>query len=485
MIITTEPYQHQIEALQQAWSKTGFAYFLEMGTGKSKIIVDEIVNLIELNLIKCAVIVAPNNVHINWESELIKHGPPNYDKWTIQIWRSGIALEKKEAETIRILESDKVLVFLMNIEALSSVGGKNYLKRILLAPKLRGGIYMAVDESHKIKNQGAQRTKAIIELSNYVKFRRIATGTEAEEGIEGLYSQFKFLDQNIIGLRSYTAFKNMYCIEDQKQIRSGQIFRQIVGYRNEEMLASKIAPFAYQKRKKDCLDLPDKVYVTHEISMTKEQERIYSKLQEQLLYELKTGELVDATMAITNMIRLQQVLCGHINTSDDPRATEIIPSNRANFVSELVEDASGKVIIFCRFIMDVQLIVSELASNHIRGIGVSSRDDGSNRLLNIDKWRQEKDYKALVITVASGGTGLTLNEASTTIFYSNTWSSTDRIQAEDRNHRIGQESKVTYHDIIVPKTIDHRLLAELKKKQVKSQWFRSLTEIQKFMTDPI
>jgi SNF2 family DNA or RNA helicase len=370
----------------------------------------------------------------------------------------------------------------MNIEALSVGGGKDYVKRILLARRMT---YMAVDESHKIKNPTAQRTKAIMELGAYAKIRRIATGTEAEEGLEGLYSQFKFLNENIIGLRSYTAFKNMFCIEDRRQVASGQIFKQIVGYRNEELLASRIAPFAYQKRKKDCLDLPDKVYVTHEIAMTKEQEHIYNKLQQELLYELKTGELVDATMAITKMMRLQQVLCGHVNTSDDPRATEIIPSHRADFVSELVEDASGKVIIFCRFIMDVNLIVSELANANIRAIGVSSGSDGPNRFLNIDKWRQEKDCKALVITVASGGTGLTLNEASTTIFYSNTWSSTDRIQAEDRNHRIGQENKVTYHDIIVPKTIDHRLLNELKNKQTKSQWFRSLTDIQRFLTDPI
>jgi SNF2 family DNA or RNA helicase len=475
-------YKHQEEAIQEANYRTGFAYFMEMGVGKSAIIVHEVVNLIERQEINCVVIIAPNNVHINWKAEFLKHGPPNYDKWGIQVWRSGMSIEKKEAETKAILESGKVLVFLMNIEALSSEGGKNYLKRILLARRMT---YMAIDESHKIKNPTAQRTKAIIELANFTKIRRIATGTEAEEGIQGLYSQFRFLDINIIGLRSYTAFKSMYCIEDQRQIKSGQIFRQIVGYRNEEMLASRIAPFAYQKRKKDCLDLPDKVYVTNEIDMTKEQAHIYNKLQQELLYELKTGQLVDATMAITKMIRLQQVLCGHVNTSDDPKATEIIPSNRASLVAEIVENASSKVIIFCRFIMDVNLIISELATKRIRAVGVSSRIEGSQRLTEIERWRQEPECKALVITVASGGTGLTLNEASTTIFYSNVWSSTDRIQAEDRNHRIGQENKVTYHDIIVPRTIDHRLLLALKSKQMKSQYFRSIIDIQRFLTEDI
>jgi len=482
MIMTTKPYDHQIEALTKAWGKKGYAYYLEQGTGKSKIIIDEVVNLIERDLIDCAVIIAPNNVHVNWKMEFIKHMPINYDRVAIQIWRSNIPLKKREEETSAIIASGKVLIFLMNIEALSSDGGKNYLKRILLA---RRRTYMAVDESHKIKTPGAQRTKAIIELGNYTIIRRIATGTEAEEGLEGLWSQFKFLDQNIIGLRSFTAFKSMYCIENQQQKASGQIFRQIVGYRNKDILASRIAPFTYQKRKKDCLDLPDKVYVTHEIDLTKEQSKIYNQLQEELIYQLRTGEIVDATMAITKMMRLQQVLCGHVNTSDDPKATEIIPSNRTSFVSELVEEASGKCIVFCRFIMDVQLVVSGLADIGIRSIGVSSRVEGANRMLEIDRWRQEPNCKALVITIASGGTGLTLNEASTTIFYSNNWSGTDRVQAEDRNHRIGQENKVTYHDIIVPNCVDHRLLSVLKNKKHSATQFRNITEIQRFLTETI
>ena len=475
-------YNHQIEAIEHAQGKKGFAYFLEQGTGKSAIIVHEIVDLIECQTIDCAVIIAPNNVHVNWKNEFIKHGPEDYEKWGIQIWRSGGILKKKEEETSAIMSAGKVLIFLINIEALSSENGKNYLKRILLA---RRRTYMAVDESHKIKTPGAQRTKAIIELGNYTIIRRIATGTEAEEGLEGLWSQYKFLDQNIIGVRSFTAFRSMYCIENQQQLASGQIFRQIVGYRNQDVLASKIAPYTYQKRKKDCLDLPDKVYVTHEIDMTKEQDKIYNQLQQELIYQLQTGEIVDATMAVTKLIRLQQVLCGHVNTSNDPKTTELIPSNRADFVVEIVDEASSKCIIFCRFIMDVDIVVTALSQKGIRAVGVSSRIEGAERMCEIDRWRQEKDCKALVITIASGGTGLTLNEASTTIFYSNAWSSTDRLQAEDRNHRIGQEQKVTYHDIIVPRTIDHRLLFVLKKKQSVSNNFRSIVDIQRFLTDEI
>jgi SNF2 family DNA or RNA helicase len=469
LVMTTEPYAHQLEALQLAWGKPGFAFFMEMGVGKSKIIIDEIVNLIERQLINAVIIVAPNNVHVNWKTELEKHGPKDYDKWAIQIWRSSQNKEKREKETIDILQSGKCLVFLINIEALSATSGMLYLKRILSA---RRKTYMVIDESHKIKNGTTNRAKSCIELGKLAYIRRIATGTEAEEGLENLYSQFRFLDQKIIGMNSFTAFKHMYCIENQNQLASGQIYRQIVGYKNQTLLAERIAPYTYQKRKKDCLDLPDKVYVRHEIELTKEQKSIYNQLETELIYELKSGAIVDATLAITKMIRLQQILCGHVNNSANPKITEEIPSNRANFVSEIVEQASGKCIVFCRFIKDVELVVTALVKNDIRAVGVSSLVEGPNRVLAIDHWRSDPECKALVITIATGGVGLTLNEATTTIFYSNSWSSTDRLQAEDRNHRIGQSSKVTYFDLYTPGHIDQKLLNALAEKRNLADEFR-------------
>jgi len=265
----------------------------------------------------------------------------------------------------------------------------------------------------------------------------------------------------------------------------GYEFREIIGYQNKDILANRIAPYVYQKRKKDCLDLPDKVYVTHEIDMTKEQERIYNQLEEELLLVLENGELVDATEAMTRIMRLQQVLCGHINSSNNPNASEFIPSNRADLASEIVQEDSGKTLIFCRFIKDVELVVTNLAKNNIGSIGLSSMVNIRNRMSEIDRWRQEDHLKALVMTTATGGVGLTLNEANNVIFYSNSWSGTDRKQAEDRCHRIGQTEKVTYHDIIVRKSIDHKLLRALRSKDQQSIEFRNLIDIVRFLKEDI
>jgi SNF2 family DNA or RNA helicase len=456
LVYTTTPYQHQQEALEKAWGNTGFAYFLEQGTGKSKIVVDETVNLIERGLINCVIILAPNGVHENWVQQFELHGPKNYDKWYIQVFRSKNKGEKQEQLTRDIINSGKVLVFLMNIEALSHKKGQDYLYRILRA---RRHSYVCVDESHKIKTPSATRTKAAIKLGELAKYRRITTGTEAEEGIHNLFAQFKFLDWKIIGHKFITSFRNMYCV------MGGFENREIIGFQNKEILAASIAPFAYNKRKRDCLDLPDKVYVKHRIAMTPEQEDMYDRLEEDLLLELDNGDVVDATMAITRIMRLQQVLCGHITD-------QTILSNRANYVVELVEQASSKCIVFCRFIKDVSLVTTALASYGIGSIGIVGGTD--NMLEQVNSWRNGSHIKALVITVQTGGLGLTLNEANTMIFYSNTYSSTDRLQAEDRAHRIGQTNKVTIHDIVVRGKIDDIILRVLKNKANLAERFREL-----------
>lgn len=463
LVYTTTPYEHQREALEIAWGQPNFAYFLEMGTGKSKIVVDETINLIERDLINCVVVVAPNGVHEAWADQYELHGAFNRSKYEIQIYKAKKTdKQRKDQEQVTrdIINSGKVLVFLINIEALSLPSGQNYVGKILRA---RNKTYLVVDESHKIKSGAASRTKFLTKVGVFARYRRIATGTEAQEGLEDLYSQFRFMDWQIIGHKYFTSFRGMYCV------MGGFEQRNIVGYINREHLAAQIAPYTYQKRKHECLDLPDKVYVEHHVEMTPEQSDMYDKLENELLVELDDNTLVDTTMMLTRLIRLQQVLCGHLSSEE---SKVYFPNNRAPYVCDLVESASGKVIVFCRFVADTYIVAKELVKNGMGCIIVTGETD--KRLEAINTWRNDPNIRVLAITTQTGGTGLTLNEASTTIFYSNHWSSTDRLQAEDRNHRIGQEQKVTYHDITVRGKIDARILKALKAKKTFAEDFRSL-----------
>jgi SNF2 family DNA or RNA helicase len=461
---TTQPYSHQEEALTLAWGNPAFAFFLEQGTGKSKIVIDETVNLIKRGLINCVVILAPNQVHENWKEQFELHGPPNFDRWTIQVYKAQStpkARDRQEQLTRNIIKSGKVLVFLMNIESLSHKYASDYLYRVLRA---RNATYMCIDESHKIKSNSAIRTKTAITLGQYAKYRRIATGTEAEEGIHNLFTQMKFLDWHIIGFKFYTPFKNMYCI------MGGYENRQIVGFQNQPLLAAKIAPYIYQKRKKDCLDLPEKLYVTHHIDMTPEQETLYNRLEDELLIEFEDGKLLDVTMVLSRLVKLQEILCGHLHVEG---TVKTIPSNRAMLVSELV-DGAKKSIVFCRFVMDVSLVVKQLENDDIGAIGITG--ETNNRLDFINSWRKSDKLKALVMTGSTGGTGLTLNESNNMIFYSNSWSATDRLQSEDRIHRIGQTEKCTYHDITVKGKVDHMILKALRSKSNLADKFRKMMD---------
>jgi SNF2 family DNA or RNA helicase len=466
LIYTTHPYLHQSEALEVAFDKPNFAYFLEQGTGKSKIVVDEIVNLIERKKITLAVIVAPNLVHINWVEQFETHGPPNYKKWEIQVFKSGVPLVTQEAETRRIINSGKVLVFLINVEAFSYQKAPDYLLRLL---RSRHQSYICIDESHKIKSPGARRTKQLVSLGRMAMYRRIATGTEAAEGIEDIFSQFNFLRRGLCGHNTMASFKAMHCI------MGGFESRQILGYRYQQILADTIAPFIYAKRKHECLDLPDKVYVTHHIEMTGEQKVLYDRLRDDLMLLFEDEATIDATLAITRIMRLQQILCGHLTVEKDGHDEHrLVKSTRANFVAELVDEHYGKSIVFTRFVRDVELVKNALDGLGIMCIPITGSISPGSRMELINMWRKQREYRALVMTIATGGTGLTLNEANNVIYYSNDWSSTNRIQSEDRCHRIGQTSKVTYHDIVVKKSVDEVILRALKNKVDAATYFREL-----------
>ena len=457
-IYTTEPYHHQQEGLEKMFGREAFALFCEMGTGKSKMIVDEIVNLIEMKEINCAIVLAPNGVHANWKEQFEIHAANN-NKIFIQVYKAQPTpahRERQENVTRQIIQSGRVLILLVNIESLSYDYGTNYLLRVLRA---RRATYLVVDESHKIKTPGARRTKMVTKLGALAKYRRIATGTEAEEGIHNLFAQFRFLDWNIIGFKFYTPFKNMYCN------MGGFEQREILSYKNQSLLAAKIAPYVYQKRKAECLDLPEKIYTVHHIDLTQEQNTLYEQLKEELLTEVD-GSIIDTTQVLARMTKLQQVLCGHIHYEDKVKELD---SNRARYVAELIEGAH-KSIVFCRFIMDVELVVKQLAKLGIASIAITG--DTKNRLDQIHSWREDPEIRALVMTTDTGGTGLTLVESSNIIFYSNSFSATNRKQAEDRIHRIGQTKNCTYHDIVVKGKLDSMILKALRDKRNLADEFR-------------
>jgi SNF2 family DNA or RNA helicase len=240
-------------------------------------------------------------------------------------------------------------------------------------------------------------------------------------------------------------------------------FQQIVGYRNLDELSSRLETFSYRVTKEEALDLPDKIYTTREVSLTDDQHRHYMSLKEAAIAVLEDGELVSAPAVMTQLLRLQQVLCGHL-MSDDGELVEI-PTNRLPALLETIEEMDGKVIIWSRFRYDIVAIVATLAKKYGADSVVSYFGDTSDedRQTAVRRFQFE-DARFFVANPQTAGYGLTLTAATNVIYYANDFNLETRIQSEDRAHRIGQKKSVTYVDLVTRNSIDEHIVRTLRAK---------------------
>jgi SNF2 family DNA or RNA helicase len=249
-------------------------------------------------------------------------------------------------------------------------------------------------------------------------------------------------------------------------------YEEIVEFRHLDELTAKIDPVSFRVTKEECLDLPEKIYQEVEIPLSVDQDRIYKELQNDLKLELESGELITAPMALTRMIKLQQILGGFIN--DEFGETHSIPGDNSKLDALVydLEDVSENtsVIIWARFRKEVESIHAKLSD--VYGAGSCGTYYGGTS--QSDRSRLIEDFQAgqtrfFVGNAQSAGLGLTLTKASLVYYFSNDFSLENRLQSEDRCHRIGQKNNVVYKDLISVKrtggrTIDRHVLTTLKNK---------------------
>ena len=274
-VYKTKPYEHQHKVLEESWSTTEFALFLEMGCGKSKILIDNIAILYNQGKIDSALIVAPKGVYDNWVSGEIPDHLPDYIQVKVVKWSPA---ETKKNQTLRESALDHTLdltILVMNVEAFSTLKGTKFAAKFLLGKK----VLFAVDESTTIKSPKARRTKNIVRLSKYAQYRRILTGSPVTRSPLDLYTQCEFLDPALLGYSSYYSVRARYA-ELLNRSAGGRIFKQVVGYKNLDELNKLLLKFSSRVLKKDCLDLPDKIYMTRKIELTAEQKKYQESWQE-------------------------------------------------------------------------------------------------------------------------------------------------------------------------------------------------------------
>ena len=445
-------------ALEKSWNKENFAYFMEMGTGKTKVLIDNLAMLYDKGKVDGALIVAPKGVVKTWyEQELPTHLPDHIENVTV-LWQPNITKAQQE-KLESLFEIETALhILIMNVEAFSTDKGVKFASKFLNSHKT----LMAVDESTTIKTPTAKRTKNIIGLGRHAKYRRIMTGSPITKNPLDLYTQCEFLDPYLLDFTSYYAFRNRYAEMKTMHLR-GRSIQVVDEFKNLGELSETVKTFSERVLKEDCLDLPPKVFMKRYISLTNDQKKVYQQMKKAAMAVLN-GKVTTTMTVLTQLMRLHQITCGHF-TADDG-STQAVDNNRLNELMNVLAETEGTAIFWA----SSQLIVGEIIQriikeygedSYVHYYGLTSQEDRQD---NIRKFQNDPKCRFIVGTPQTGGYGITLTQAHTVIYYSNGYDLEKRLQSEDRAHRIGQKKTVTYIDLIAEDTVDEKIVKALRDK---------------------
>ena len=462
--LKTDPRQHQHNALLAAKDQPYFGLFMDPGTGKSKILIDDAVASHNRSEIDGVLLLCPNSIKGNWVDELSKH---HGTKWTALEWEPG--RDKRLDAFIELGPAAGLRWFIVGLESMSSASGLRAVEKWLNS----GRRAFLVDESSRIKTHDVQRTKNIIELSKASPRRRIATGTPATQGPHNLWSQFEALHPGILDLEYYP-YRGFFCR------MGGYKMKAIVGEKNKDVLLDLISPYVFQARKADCLNLPPKTHIRRVVEPTKEQARLYNDLLATGSLETSQGMLTFDT-ALVRDLRLHQLTGGFVATqrtiqtlaemlrsATDPGAlTEALsaapqrswyeaepipgPNPKIEELKAILDEfpADAKFVIWSRYRAEIEAIANALEpyGKAVQFHGGVARED---RDFARRSFQEDPEVRFFVGQIQTGGIGITLTAASVEVFFSNDWSAENRIQAEDRIHRIGQEGEsCLYIDLLL------------------------------------
>ena len=408
----TKPYGHQLDALEASWDKENFAYFMEMGTGKSKVLLDNAAVLYDKGLINGLLLIAPKGVYKNWyDSEIPVHLPDHIEKKVV-LWKTSDKSTKQKKILNTLFETGTDLhILIMNVEAFSSGNGTEFARKFLSCHKAM----IAIDESTTIKTHTSNRTKNILSLRELAKYRRILTGSPVTKSPLDLFSQCAFLDPWLLSHESFWTFKSKYAVTRKIQAHGRQV-EIIVGYRNLGELSEKIKPFSKRILKEDCLDLPSKSYVKHYVELTDEQKKVYKQMKAEAIAFLD-GKMQSSATVMTQLMRLHQITCGHF-TADDGTIKNL-PCSRLTELMNILENVEGKTIIWSHYTHDVKRIIEKIKEVYGEKSVVDyfGETDTDARSKNIKRFQNDDECRFFVGTTHTGGYGITLTAGSNMVYF--------------------------------------------------------------------
>lgn len=452
MNLQTRLFEHQVPAVDKLLPARVGGLFMDMGTGKTRCAIELIAR--RLARIDRVLWFCPVALKETIRYELAKH---------TDLTAADICVFD-DRTTMRSVPRS-ALVYIVGIESLGQSNRVTLTANDLITDRT----FVVVDESSYIKGHHAKRTQRVTTMSERARYRLLLTGTPLSQGVVDLFAQMRFLSPTILGYRSFYSFAHNHLEYSEKY--PGMIVRAL----HTEQLAAKIAPYVYQVTKAECLTLPEKLNEVRYYSLTAEQRSTYIQAKEELLLSLPEDQL-DSYAIFRLFTALQEIISGFWNRylSGGKLDRLTFPHLRLDMLAGAIAGipAAAKLIIWCRYLYSVHEIVAALTAEH--GAEAVAQHHGElserERAAELARWRAEARF--LVATQATGGHGLTLTEAHHALFYENGFKYAERVQAEDRIHRIGQCRPCTYVDIVARSTIDERIQKALAKKANVVEGFR-------------
>lgn len=432
-----DAWGHQLEAYHFAIDKTACMLAMDMGTGKSKVAIDDVVNKDARRIL----ILCPTSVRSVWRREFDRHAPG---------WGEVVVLDKgtvaKRTELARqAIKQDRPVVVVINYEA---AHGKVFAEFALST----AWCCTILDESHRVKSPTTKVSKFADKLRRASKQRLCLTGTPMPATPLDVFGQYRFLDPNVFG-HSWHRFRHTY-----GKFQNPTIPQMLTGFQRLDELQNKFGSLAYRVDS-SVLDLPEAQHDVRAFDLSRSAAKLYRDMEQDFIAELDGG-VVTASNALVKTLRLRQLVSGFL-TEDDTKRIVSVDDGKEKLLLDLLQDIDNHepVVVFAEFQHDLATI------NRVgKKLGRRCGELSGHRKDITEHAEVPTDIDLLAVQYQSGGVGIDLTRARYAIYYSPTYSLGNYEQSLARVNRPGQTRPVVYYHLVASGTIDELVYKALEQK---------------------
>lgn len=476
----TVPYKHQDREFEDHRDDPARALIWQMRTGKTKAMIDLACYLWEELRIDGVLVVAPNNVHLNWQRrELPLH------HWDC-VPRRSFVWDATKSENVRFdqefeefLETQtKLAWYMVNSEALANEKGRKYLARFV---RSRRRLLLIVDEVHEFRWASSKRSQGLRGVAGKTAVRRILSANPTDNSPLHAYAEFEVLEKGALGFDKFEDFEARYAVKEEIYVPGGYsksgVKRKprkrlaVVGYQNQEELRASIARWSSLVLRSDVDDMPELLRGSAEFELLPVQKRLHNDLVRGALARLDSGEMIPPAEGGVLVIRLQQIASG-FTIDEDGAVHDLMPDEENPRLVALLDElrlAPGKSIVWCRFREDVVRVHRFLNKKGIKAVHYYGGTTKKERVRHEESFRDPQGATVLVGQFQAGGQGLDFSAAGDIFWYSHTSDLLRRRQADERATKIGGR-KIGLTDIIAAGSNDEKMLADLASREVTADF---------------